>query len=106
MARGRRRLLAEPYVSWLGDGRRLAYFPQGDGVCCIALDPAIDAAAVRDALVDAAKRLRRGPAWLRAKEVEFGVSLNQAAGWRQIRWACPHRNLTARRQSPKSWRRP
>lgn len=93
MARGPRRLLPEPYVSRLGDGQRLVYFPQGDGVCSIALDPAIDAAAVRDALVDAAKRLRRGPSWLRAKEAEFGVSRS-------------HRGLIAQRQSPKSWRRP
>lgn len=92
MARGRRRLLTEPYVSRLGDGRRLVYFPQGDGVCCIALDPAIDAVAVREALADAAKRLRRGASWLRAKEVEFGVSPRR-------------RGLTVLRQSPKSWRR-
>jgi hypothetical protein len=77
VALGKRRTLREPYLSRLGDGQRLVYFPQGDGICCIALDPAIDAAAVRDALVDAAKRLRRGPSWLRAKEAEFGVARTQ-----------------------------
>ncbi len=70
----KRGVLREPYVSRLGRGQRLVHFPQGDGVCCIALDPSLDAAAVRDALADSAKRLRRGLAWVRTKEAEFGVS--------------------------------